>query len=356
VHGISSVAIDVVLRVGLVGLLLFLCLQVVLPFVMPLLWALILAIAVHPLYLKIVGGTRLPRGVVATLFTLVALILLIAPFGMLATRFIDNVQSIANQLQGGGIEVPVLPARVYDWPLIGRPIAEFWALASGNLSEALADIEPQLRTAGRWLIGVAASVGMGFVQFLVAVVIAGLLLVYAGRGREAVDRIATRITGTRGVELVGLAVATSRNVAWGVMGIAFAQGLLSSVGFLAIGLPFAGVVAFLVLLMSAIQVGPAIVIIPTIVWAFVETDTLSAVLFTAWIVPVMLLDNVLKPILIARGIDIPMVVIFIGVIGGTLSFGITGLFVGPVILAIGFTLTQRWIGDQQGPDASDPVA
>ena len=351
VGGISSVAIEVVLRVGLVAILLFLCLQVVLPFVMPLIWALILAIAVYPLFTWVVRRTGLPRSVVAAAFTLVALVLLIAPFGALATKFVENVQAIASQLQGGGFQVPRLPVGVSEWPLIGGPLSDFWALASNNLQQALAQIEPQIRTFGRWLLTVAATVGMGVLQFLIAIVIGGLLLSYAGRGRQAFDRFAARIAGPRGTELVELAVATSRNVAWGVMGVAFAQGLLASFGFLAIGLPFAGVVAFLVLLMSAIQIGPGIVIVPTIIYAFVEADTLSAILFTIWIVPVMLLDNILKPILIARGINIPMVVIFIGVIGGTLSFGITGLFVGPVILAIGFTLAQRWVAEERKPAA-----
>ena len=179
-------------------------------------------------------------------------------------------------------------------------------------------------------------------QFVFAVLITGLLLPNASSAQKAILAFADKVTEENGAYLVNLAGATIRNVAIGIMGIALLQGLLSGMAFLAIDVPAAGLLAFLVLFFSAIQIGPLIIVVPVIGYVFWTVELLPAILFTAWIIPVSFLDTALKPILVSRGLDTPMIVIFIGVIGGTLSFGIIGLFVGPVALGIGYKLLTEW--------------
>ncbi len=207
---------------------------------------------------------------------------------------------------------------------------------------ALSEQADKLQDAGGWLLNLAAGLGGGFLQFLLAVLIAGLLLPNAKSARRAIFAFADKVMDTNGAYFVDLAGATIRNVALGVMGIALLQSLLSGMAFLFVEVPAAGLLAFLVLLFSAVQIGPLIVVVPVTIYVFWSAELLHAILFTIWIVPVSFPDTALKPILVSRGLDTPMIVIFVGVIGGTLSFGIIGLFVGPVALGIGYKVLVEW--------------
>ncbi len=348
--------IEVTIRLALVAVLVVWCFDIVRPFVVPILWGVIIAVAAFPAYRRLrswLGGRRVAAAVV---FTGLALAVLVVPSFMLADTVVGGASKAADAVADGRLEIPPPSEKVADWPLIGRPLSTFWRQASENLGAALSQIGPQLRAAGAWLVSAAAGVGFAILQFVFAIVIAGILLAHAGEGGSAAREIALRVAGERGLEFARLAMTTVRNVARGILGVALIQSLLAGLGFLAVGLPAAGLLALLCLMLAVVQVGIMPVIVPAVIYALSTLDTLPAVLFTIWCVPVALIDNVLRPILLGRGAPVPMAVIFLGAIGGFLWAGIIGLFVGAVILSLGYTLFLAWLREDVQAVAELPPA
>jgi predicted PurR-regulated permease PerM len=336
-------ALEATIRVGVVLVLVLWCFQIVRPFVVPAIWGAIIAVATHGAYLRLerlLGGRR---AVAATLFTLVMLVVLVVPVAMLSDTLVASAGTLARDLREGVVAIPPPPESVAGWPIIGKPLARIWSLASVNLEAALTEVQPQLRAVGLWLLSAATGTALGVLQFVVAILVAGVLLAYAdGAGRTALA-IARRLAGESGAELAGLARATVRSVAIGILGIALVQALLAGLGFLAVGIPGAGFLAFLCLLLAVIQIGANVILVPTVIYVFSTADTLTAVAFLAWCVVVGLMDNVLKPLVLGRGINVPVLVIPIGAIGGFIASGIIGLFIGAVVLALGYTLFMAWL-------------
>jgi predicted PurR-regulated permease PerM len=227
--------------------------------------------------------------------------------------------------------------------VIGEQIYQFWQLAADNLSAALAKIAPHLRPVGTSLLNIATGAGAGAVKFLIAIVVAGFLYPSAPALVASINGFARKLDAGRGEAFVKLSGHTIRTVARGVVGISALQAFLAGLGFVVAGIPAASLLTSAVLVLGIIQIGPSIVIIPLIVWSWFAFDATTAVLFTAYMIPVSLLDNILRPLVMARGLDTPMLVIFLGVIGGTISYGITGLFLGPIILAVIWELLMAWI-------------
>ena len=290
----------------------------------------------------------------AAAFALIALAGLIAPAVLLAGTLVDTAQALADHLNQGTIKVPAPPESVAHWPIIGKPVEQFWLLASVNLGEALTEIVPHLKGFGGWLVAAAAGTGLGILQFIIAIVIAAVFLGRAQFSREVATSIATRLAGERGVEYAELAGATIRSVARGILGVALIQSLLAGLGFLAVGLPAAGFLALLCLFLAVIQIGVGPIVIPVIIYVFATADTLTAILFLIWSTLVIVSDNILKPILIGRGVQVPLIIIFVGAIGGFLTSGIVGLFVGAVVLALGYTLFLAWLQDGSGAAENAP--
>ncbi len=336
-------ALEAAIRIGLVALLVIWCWGIVRPFVTPVAWGVILAIAMYPGCHAIETGLGGRRTLAATLVTLVALLIFLGPIGLLLTGLLENLKTVAAHLSAGTLTVPPPPASVATWPVIGPWLDRIWSLASVNLSDAIHELDPQLRALSRWLLSFVAGLGLGFFQFLIAIVIAGFLLAQAPAGEQAARALATRVAGERGPGFVDLVSTTIRQVARGVLGIALVQAALAGIGLVAAGVPVPGLLAFLVFLLSALQIGPGLILIPAIIYVFVNADLVTWVLFAAWTIPVTLLDNVLKPIVLGRGAGVPMLVIFVGVIGGTLASGIIGMFIGPVVLALGYKLLSAWV-------------
>ncbi len=197
--------------------------------------------------------------------------------------------------------------------------------------------------AGTKILSVLASLSGSVLFFIVSIILSGCLFVPGPALASGAKRFADRIIAPRGGEFVDLAGATIRNVSRGVIGVAVIQGLLTGVILIAFAVPLAGLLTFAALILCIIQIGPALVILPTIIWTWSSWELLPALLFTVLIVPVMLVDNVLRPILMSRGLDVPMLVILIGVLGGTLAYGLIGLFLGPVILSVFYELVIAWV-------------
>jgi len=337
--------LEAAIRIGLVAILVGWCFTIVRPFVTPILWGMIIAIAVYPSYLKLSVriGDR-PRAA-AGVFAVLSLLTLIVPAVLLAGTLVESVQWLSGNIEQGTLRVPPPPESVASWPAIGERLYEFWNQASENLESAISRIEPQLRAIGAWLLSGAAGVGFSILQFVIAIVIAGIILLNGQGGGRIARSIGGRLAGEQGIQFAKLAENTVRSVARGVLGVALIQSVLAGIGFLAVGLPGAGLWALLTLLLCVIQLGPGLIVIPAIAYVFSTAGTVVAVLFLIWGIFVILLDNVLKPMLLGRGVPVPMAVIFLGAIGGFITSGIIGLFVGAVILVIGYTLFLAWLGE-----------
>lgn len=346
VHRVLEAAI----RIGLGALLIAWCFIIVRPFIVLIVWGIIIAVAVYPGYLRLLSATGGRGGLSAVVCTFLLLVLFIVPTLMLVGTLINSARFLATDLSDGAISIPLPPKNIAAWPIIGEPLARFWHLASANLEEAMREIAPQLKSIGRWLLSAAAGAVFGVLKFIFAIIIAGVLLSRSKGGHDVADSVATRLAGERGTDFVTLATATLRSVARGILGVALIQSLLAGLGFLVVGIPAAGLLAMICLFLAVIQLGPGLIIIPTVIYVFSTSDTLPAVLFLIWSIFVGLLDNILKPLLLGRGVDVPMVIIFIGAIGGFLSSGIIGLFVGPILLAMFYRLFKAWLEMGRQPD------
>ena len=347
-------ALEATIRIGLLILLAAWCFTIVKPFMIPLAWGVIIAVAAYPGYLRLRRYLRGHGNTAAAIIVVLSLLLIITPAVMLSSTLVGSAQTLADGFQQGTITVPPPPERVKTWPMIGQQLHTFWAQASENLAATLSKIAPQLRTMGSWLLSAAAGVGFGILQFIIAIFIAGFLLAGSEAGAKAAHAIASRLAGAKGARFARLAESTVRSVTKGILGVALIQSLLAGVGFMVMGIPAAGLWALLCLLLSVIQIGVLPVILPMVLYVFSTAEPTPAFIFLVWSIFITLVDNILKPIMLGRGVEVPMAVIFVGAIGGFISSGIIGLFVGAVVLVLGYTLFITWLDEL--PDKQDNPA
>ena len=347
--------LEAAVRIGLVALLVWACFMIFKPFLIPVLWAIIIADAAYPLYRKLDNGLGGRSNLTAVLLTVAALALLIVPTVMLFGSVTDTVKTISTGLKNGTLTVPSPPEGVAAWPFIGESVHKLWHAASTNLQATLARIGPELMEIAGGLLSTGAGLLLGILQFTISIIIAGVFMAKADACYAISVRIFRSVAGEKGAELVDLSAATIRSVAQGVLGVAIIQSLMAGIGMLIVSVPGAGVWALLVLLFAVVQLPPILVLGPVIVYVFSVADTTPAVLFAIWGVFVSISDSFLKPLLMGRGVKIPMLVILIGAIGGMLLFGIIGLFVGAVVFSVGYTLLQVWL-DKDAPEETGAMA
>jgi predicted PurR-regulated permease PerM len=347
---------DLVIRLTVVGFFAYFSLTLLAPFAIMVIWAVILAVALYPTFaaLRNVLGGR--GGLAATLITLLGLVIIVAPLGAVTLNVAETTLELVADFENQAVTVPRPPEAVRDWPVIGERVHAAWSLASSNLEAAVKRFGPPLLQAAGAIVGRIAGVGFGMLGFAVSVLIAGFLFVPGPRLGDVVKSFARRIAADRGAYFVDLAGATIRNISRGVIGVALLQALLTGLILSLFGVPAAGVIAFLVLLFCIVQVGPVPVVLPVIIWAWSAKDTGPALILTLLLIVIPVIDNVLKPILMARGLSTPMLVILLGVIGGTVTYGLIGLFLGPILLGIFYELLMAWVKNEApGTEKSEVV-
>jgi predicted PurR-regulated permease PerM len=341
---LTTDAVDVVIRFGLLALLGYWSWGVIAPFLTIGLWSAILAVALYPLFDRLSQWLR-RRWLAAALVTLLCLLIVVAPVTWLGLGMISGIKFMAKELDAGLPSMALPNEAVRGWPIIGESIFQLWSQVVTDVKVQFIELVPYLKPVGTKLFEIAANTMLGLVKCLVAIVVAGFLFCPGPNMVDGVVRVMERVLRPRGSEMVRLAGATIRNVSRGVIGIALLQSLLGGAGFLAAGVPAAGILAFASLLLGILQIGPAIVFLPVVIWSWTAMDPAHALLFTAYMIPVGLLDNFLKPILIARGLSTPTPVILVGVIGGTVTHGIIGLFLGPIVLSVAWELVTAWLAE-----------
>ena len=349
---LSAEAVDIAIRVGLLALLAYWSWAIIAPFLTILVWSAILAVALYPLFDWLKKRLNRPR-LAAVLVTLLCVFVVLAPLVWLGFGLLNGVEFAANKLEAG-ITVPLPPDSVKEWPLIGEQAYRLWTRAVTDISAQLAQLAPAFKPVALWLLELASNVLVGLLKFLLSIIIAGFLFCPGPKLVKALAQVMDHILRPRGTEMVQLAGATIRNVSRGVIGVALLQSFFAAAGFLVAGVPAAGLLSFASLVLGIVQIGPAILFLPIIVWSWMTMDTASAFMFTAYMLPVGLIDNFLRPILMARGLATPMPLIIIGVIGGTIAYGIVGLFFGPIVLSVAWELAVAWMyGDDDANTAQD---
>jgi predicted PurR-regulated permease PerM len=335
--------VESALRIGLIFILLAWAFNITRPFIIPIVWGGIIAIALLPVTLKLKQALGGRQKTAAAVITILSITVLIVPTVILSSSLLETGQTISTAIEKGEMKVPPPPAEVAEWPVIGEPTHQFWSLASRNLEAALKKVEPQLKELGMWLIGTIGGGVVGILMFLISLLIAGVLLGASDSVIAGLKKLASRVAGVKGPEWVDMSADTVRSVVQGVLGVAVIQSILASIGLFLIDVPAAGLWALLVLLLAVVQLPPLLILGPIVVYVFTYADTTPAIIFAVWSMIVSVSDSFLKPLLLGRGLDIPMPVILIGAIGGMLLDGFIGLFVGAVVLAIVYKLFGEWL-------------
>ncbi len=336
---------EVFIRMCLIGMMAITCYLILKPFLLLILWSIILAIAVYPAYRminRLLGGRET---ISAAVCTALLLALIIVPAVLLTGTLVDAVQSLATKLRDGTFAVPPAPEKIENMPIIGAPLKRMWDLASTNLGEALSRLSPYLKQYVPKLFSASAALGGTLLQFILSILLSGFLLANGKTNAILAHSLFGRIFHERSSEFEQLTESTIRSVTNGILGVAVIQSVFAGAGFLAVGLPGAGMWAAMFLLASVLQIGP-LVMIPAVAYAFTITSTGHAVLFLIWCIVVGAMDNILKPLMLGRSSKVPTGVIFVGVIGGFVAMGIVGLFVGGIILSVGYKLFLAWLAEE----------
>lgn len=347
----------VALQVALVALLVYACSRIMMPFVGILLWSVILAVMLYPLHLRLRGRTG--NGWSATIIGIVGIAVMLVPMYMVVTSLGSTIYFLLAGVRDHSLTIPQPPDWLGSIPIIGRKIAEGWSLLATNIPGALAKYGPMLSKVGGWLASLAGGLATGGLSFVLSIGIAAVIVAYA----EQATTFARRLTGViandiaRGERVVALTAATIRGVALGVVGVGVIQTLLVGIGFFAIGIPAAGALTLVAFLFSVVQIPVVLITLPAIAYVFSTAPTTPAIIFAVWSLVAGLSDNVLKPMMLGRGLEVPMPVILLGVLGGMIADGLLGLFIGPVLLAVGYILMIEWVNSRMPKNtATDELA
>lgn len=355
-HSPTTQAIEIAIRLGLIFLILAWCLQILKPFISLIAWGGIIAVSIYPLFLKLAGKLGGNRKLAVILIAVISIAAILIPVFSLSSSAVESATRVGTTISSGEVNISPPSESVREWPLVGEKTYEFWYQASEDLSELLEKYPSQLSAIGKKLLALAASAGVGVLQFVISMLIAAAFLANAGNINAALMKLARRLSGDHGESLLIMSEKTVRSVAVGVIGIAFIQAFLGGVGMILAGVPAAGLLAIIIMVLGIAQLPPLLVLLPVAIYLFSGDSMTTAVIFLVWSLLVSASDMVLKPLLLGRGVDAPMMVILLGAIGGMITSGIVGLFIGAVILAVGYKLFQAWVemGEPEAASETEP--
>ena len=358
-----SVPFDVTrttLAVLFISLLIFASFWLVRPFLTAFIWATAIVVATWPLLLGLQQRLWGKRRFAVVVMTLVLLLVLVVPLSLAVFTIVDKTDGIVAWVKSlSSFTVPPPPQWLAGIPLVGAKLANYWqqlaALSPADLSARLA---PHAGKVVRWFVSQAGSAGMMILQFLLTVIIAAILYANGDTAATGVKIFAHRLAGQKGQEVAVLAAKAIQGVALGVVLTAIIQSVLGGIGLAVAGVPAAAVLTAVMFILCVAQLGPGLVLILSVIWLYWQGETLWGTILLVWSLPVGILDSFLRPALIRKGVHLPLLLIFVGVIGGLIAFGIIGLFIGPVVLAVAYTLLKAWVstGEQkQEPGITDKL-
>lgn len=333
---------DTTIRLFLLLLIVAWCMMIILPFVSIILWSVILAMALHPLHSilsKKMGGS--PK-MASTIIILGFLSIVLVPTGFLIVSLIEEVKALKAIYDSGALTIPPPTEKVKEWPIVGGQLYDLWLNASSNLQQMIVKYQDQLIEVGTKVgKGILGAVG-DVVQILISLIIAGILLIFGGAAEES-RKFFRKLAGDRGDEFADMTVKTVASVVKGVIGVALILALLNGLLFILAGIPYAALWTLLVFILAVLQLPLFIITVPVVVYMFATKEFMPAALWTVLLIVAGFSDNILKPILLGKGAQVPMLVIFIGVIGGFIFSGFIGLFTGAIVMSLGYKLFKGWI-------------
>jgi predicted PurR-regulated permease PerM len=341
-----SALLDVLIRAALIGALAVLCYQVFAPFLTLMVWSIILTVTLYPLHQWLARKVRGKQGLSSAILVIVGILLIIIPTALLMSSFADSVRSFIQAAQNNTLEIPAPRDGVAGWPIVGKKIYDLWSKAHADLPGLIQSMQPKIGELTRAALALVASIGGSLLLFLASFIVAGIMMAYGESGARTSQAILDRAAGpARGKAFVKLSTATIRSVALGVIGVAFIQAILIGLALLIAGIPAPGVLALIVLVLGIAQVPALIVTLPAIayIWSSGDYGNPAAITHTIILLLTGLSDNVLKPLMLGHGVDVPMPVILFGALGGMASGGILGMFVGATALTLGYEIFMSWV-------------
>lgn len=342
----SNQVIHYALQLLALAVLLVWCFKYLEPFIIPMIWGAVFASSFFPIHEKLTEKYHWKSGLSATIITLVALAVLIAPavFFMLAGA--GEIKELAQNIGSQNLEIPPPNEKIKAWPVIGERVYSFWANASANLTLTLQEHQDQLKPFLLKMVALLRNTAQGVLLLTVSIIISGVMLAYEKEESDFAKKLFVKLAGKSGEEMAGIAKQTIQNVVKGILGVAVIQTALVGVGLLVAGVPFAGLWIVISLILAIVQIGILPVSIGVIIYIWSTADSVTAIVLTVWMLVVGLMDNVLKPILLGKGASVPMLVVFLGAIGGFLYSGFIGLFTGAIILTLGYKLGAKWLDSE----------
>ncbi|MEO8444235.1 MAG: AI-2E family transporter [Gammaproteobacteria bacterium] len=333
-------------RLIALALLVVACVQIILPFLGALTWASIIAITVWPAFVWLSGKLGERPALAAGICSLVLFLVLVVPFAVLTATLGQAVPQVAMMLKDLTVSIaPEPPDWVSGLPLIGTLIRDTWLDAVTDMTGMVTRALPAAEEAGIWALAQGANLALALLEFLFAILIAGIFLITADRFADLAERLVSRLDLGEQGDIIPLVVGTVRSVSIGLVGTASVQALLAALGFFIAGMPGVALLGFATFMLALVQLPTLLVWLPAAAWLYYTGETGSAIFLALWgLLLVNSVDNFLRPWLISRGAKLPFALILMGVLGGLLAWGIVGLFIGPTLLAVAFSLVRSWIG------------
>ena len=330
-------------KTALVFLIIYVNFLIFKPFLLPVIWAIIIAVALYPLQQKVQVLCKGSIKISSILLIIFALAIIVIPSLMFTGELFESIQQLSIQLDQGSLVIPEPSESIEDWPIIGESIYSTWKLFSVNIDKGLQQFQPHLKHVATWLLSSLSGFVKGFFMLLIAIIIAGVLLINASKCYEIADRIFGKLIGDKGTKVLTNSKTTIISVVSGVIGTVLIQTAIISVGFFVADIQGASLLTLLVLVCAIVQLPLVLVVLPIIIYAYPDMSGVGAGVFIVWMIIGSISDNFLKPMLLGRGMEIPMLIILIGSIGGMMLLGIVGLFIGAVCLALGYELFNNWV-------------
>lgn len=349
--------LDVLIRAALISTLAVLCYQVLAPFLSLMAWSIILAVTMYPLHYRIVRKVGGRRWLASTILLIIGFLLIIIPSGLLLNSFADSVRNFISAVQHNTLQIPDPPGKIEKWPIIGERVYSLWSQAHSDLPGLVQSLQPKIGELAHKALGMVAGIGGGLLLFLGSFIIASIVMAYGEAGSHGSRAIFQRVAGSeRGEALADLSTATIRAVALGVIGVAFIQAILVGLVLLVAGVPAAGLLSIIALVLGIAQVPALVVTAPAVIyiWSSGAYSHSAAITYTVILLVAGMADNVLKPLMLGRGVNVPMPVILFGALGGMASRGILGMFVGATALALGYEIIKGWLATRPDNGAAVP--
>ena len=346
-----------VLSVLFIGILIASTFWVMRPFLMPLIWAGVIVIATWPAFEKLKARLRGRHGLAVAVMALTMLLIIIVPITLAVVTIVDHAKDISGQVGSlSALSLPAPPEWVGKVPLVGAKIAARWqGFVALSTEERTAAVLPYAKAAAQWFVAKAGGIGMTMLNFFLTVIIATILYANGATAREAVLAFARRLAGRRGEDVAVLAGKSVRGVVLGVVVTALIQAALGGSGLFLTGVPAAALLTAVMFMLCLAQLGPLLVLLPAVIWLYWSGHPAAGTVLLVISVLAGTIDNVVRPLLIRKGVDLPLLLIFAGVIGGLIAFGVVGLFIGPMVLAVTHALVKEWVAGD-APDETPGAA